>query len=194
MSTFTKRIRSWCHENKLMGALFVGVLFLTGTPFWWEPARSGFRASWQWALTPHGVSGWVLLLVAPVVLGIYGRGALRLWRGWRPSPAPSPAPGKVTKQTQAEPVVEVLEGVQWRCNLFGGKVDRLSAHCPKCFYKIDPKDHQGFRNNETAYICDGCREFKVQIPGNPFTVEDRVTRLIEAAWLRRQEAGTISRR
>lgn len=193
MIHFNSRLRTWAQENKLFSAVIVGgglgILFLTGAPFWWESAHRSVWASWQWGVNSHGVSGWVLVAAAPVVLGAYAKGALRLWRGLRPLPTPPAASTKVAQQDHAEKVVEVIEGVQWRCTLYSGKVDRLSAHCPKCFFKIDAKEHQGFRNNDVAYICDGCRDFKVQIPGSSFKIEERITRLIEASWLQRQERG-----
>lgn len=197
MNPFAHRIRTWAQENKLASALIVGgglgVLFLTGAPFWWGPARRGLLLACQWGLVSHGVPGWVLAAAAPVILMAYARGALRLWHFWRPLPVAPAAPTKSAQQAHAEPIVEVIEGVQWRGTLYGGKVHRLDAHCPKCFFKIDPKENQGFRNNKTAYICDGCRDFEVQIDGSSFRVEDRVTRLIEAAWLQRQESTKVSR-
>jgi len=187
------RLGTWAKENKLASALLIGVvlgvLFLTGTPIWWEPAKN----AGQWALAHHSVAGWVLVLAAPVVLAGYAKAVRRLWGWWRPLPQAQPEPIKSRRQTQVDSVVETIEGVQWRCTLYDGKVHQLESHCPKCLFKIDAQANQGFRRNETAYICDGCRDFKVLIPGSSFKAEDRITRLIEAAWLQRQESEEAKR-
>lgn len=135
-------------------------------------------------------------LVAFLVIGAAAGGARwvhRLWRWWKPLAVTPVEAARSRRQTQIDPVVEEIDGVQWRCTLYDGKVDRLSAHCPRCLFKIDPKEHLGYRNSETAYICDGCRDFKAQIAGNSFRIEDRITRLIEAGWLQRQESAKAGR-
>jgi len=185
------QIRSLAQENKVWSSLIVGAtlgtLFLTGAPIWWEPAKT----VWRWGTTPHGIPGWVLILMAPMVLIGYAQGAARLWRWWRPLPLP-PAPStKFARQAEVDPVVETIEGVQWRGMLYDGKVDRLTAHCPKCLIKIDPELNR--RRSTTTYRCDGCGEFETQIEGRGFKVQDRIMRLIEAKWLQRQESREAGR-
>lgn len=83
--------------------------------------------------------------------------------------------------------------MQWRCTLYDGKVHQLESHCPKCLFKIEPKPGRIFNGEAATYRCDGCREFEVQIAGSSFRVEDRITRLIEASWLKRQETAKAGR-
>lgn len=194
MTRLVHQIRSWAQENKVWSSLivgaFLGTLFLTGAPVWWEPAKT----VWRWGTTPHGIPGWVLVLMAPGVLIGYAQGAVRLWHWWRPLPPP-PAPStKFARQAEVEPVVEEIEGVQWRCTLYDGEVYELTAHCPKCLIKIDPESNRSPRRGEaTTYRCDGCRDFESQIEGRGFKVQDRITRLIEARWLQRQESRKAGR-
>lgn len=90
MNHFANRVGTWAKENKLSSALVVGlvlgVLFLTGTPIWWEPAKD----AWRWAATPHGVPGWVLVVTATVVLVGYAKGLFDSGVGGGPCRSPLP--------------------------------------------------------------------------------------------------------
>ena len=159
----------------------------------WSTVKGILVATWVGLTAGVRVPVW---LVAVLVIGAAAGGARwvhRLWRGWMPLAVTPVDAVRTRRQTQVDQVVEEIEGVQWRGTLYDGKMDRLSAHCPKCLFKIDPKDHHGYRNSETVYFCDGCRDFKVQIPGTSFKIETRITRLIEAGWLMRQESAKAGR-
>jgi hypothetical protein len=172
---------------------FAGLGVLLAVVFGWSTVWRVLAATWAGLTAGVRVPVW---LVAVLLLGTAVSGARwvhRLWRWWMPLAVPPVEAARPRRQTQVDPVVEEIDGVQWRGTLYDGKVDRLSAHCPKCLFKIDPKDHHGYRNSETVYFCDGCRDYKVQIPGTSFKIEDRITRLIEAGWLQRQESTKAGR-
>jgi len=66
------KLGTWIAENKvwtgMIISLIAGLALLTGKPIWWDPFRDRAYSAWGWATVPHGLPGWlqVIILIGPI--------------------------------------------------------------------------------------------------------------------------------